>query len=170
MPTSPILARRSIRAYTSAPVSESDLTAILEAAMAAPSAMALDPWRFITIRKRENLDALAEILPYGKMLHQAPLGIIICGDQAKANRGELSYLLQDCSAAIENILLATHLRGLGGVWLGIHPNEDRIAAVRARFAIPESITPISAIAIGHPAETHPPRTRYTESAIHSEQW
>jgi len=166
----PILSRRSVRAYTAEPISDTDIHALLEAAMSPPSAMATDPWRFLVVRDPAALADLAEILPHGKMLKQAQAGIIVCGELARAHRQELSYLLQDCSAAIENLLLAAHLLGLGAVWLGVHPNEDRIAGIRARFGVPADILPLAAIAIGHPAETPAPRTRYSADCVHTERW
>ncbi len=160
-----LLSRRSVRKYTDEPVSHAQLKAALEVAMAAPSAMHCDPWRFLVLTRREDLDALADQLPYGKMLHQAAAGILVCGDLSAAHRGELSYLLQDVSASIENLLLALHAQGLGAVWLGIHPNADRIEGVSRCFALPEGHLPISAIAVGHPAEHPEPRTRYDESKV-----
>ena len=160
-----ILARRSIRKYAAEPVTRTQLKAALEAAMAAPSAMHCDPWRFLVLTRREDLDALAELLPYGKMLHDAPAGLIVCGKLAAAHRKELSYLLQDVSAAIENLLLGLHAQGLGAVWLGIHPNADRIEGVTRRFALPEGVLPVAAIAVGHPAEAPAPRTRYDDAKV-----
>lgn len=160
-----ILARRSVRKYTAEPVTPAQLRMALEAAMAAPSAMHCDPWRFLVLTRREDLDALADLLPYGKMLYQAPAGLIVCGDPKAAHRGELSYLLQDVSAAIENLLLALHAQGLGAVWLGIHPNADRIEGVARRFALPEGTLPIAAIAVGHPDEAPAPRTRYDDAKV-----
>ena len=166
----PILSRRSIRKYTQEPVSDDEVRALLEAAMAAPSAMATDPWRFLVVRDRAALAALVEILPHGKMLNEAALCIVVCGEPARAHRLELSYLLQDCSAAVENLLLAAHLLGLGAVWLGVHPNEDRVSGIRSRFVVPQEVLPLAAIAIGRPAEHPAPRTRYNAASVHTEQW
>ena len=166
----PILSRRSIRQYTGEPVSDEAVRALLEAAMAAPSAMATDPWRFLVVRDRSALAALAEVLPHGKMLNEASLAIVVCGEPARAHRQELSYLLQDCSAAVENLLLAAHLLGLGAVWLGVHPNEDRVSGIRALFGVPPEVLPLAAIAIGQPAEHPAPRTRYNAASVHTERW
>ena len=166
-----LLERRSVRVYRPGEaVGDDELRALLEAAMAAPSARACDPWRFLVVRERADLDALADLLPYGKMLRQAALGIIVCGDQAQANRQELSYLLQDCSAAVQNLLIAAHLLGLGAVWLGVHPNEDRVTGIRRLFGVPEAILPIAAISIGRPAETPAPRTRFNPDFVHDSRW
>jgi nitroreductase len=78
--------------------------------------------------------------------------------------------LQDCSAAIENILLAAHALGLGACWLGLHPRAPRVAYVREVLGIPESVTPISGISIGYPAETREPRTRYNANHVHRDKW
>ena len=170
MQTIDILSRRSIRKYTPDPVSDEQLFTALEAAMAAPSARHCDPWHFIVIKEQSGRDALADALPYGQMLREAPVGIIVCGDINLAHRNELPYLLQDVSAAIENLLLALDLQGLGAVWLGIHPNDDRIAAVKTAFNLPENIIPVSAIALGHPAEYPEARTRYDASKVHHGTW
>jgi nitroreductase len=167
----PILGRRTVLKYRAGePVSHDDVQALLEAAMSAPSAMAQDPWRFLVLRDRASLAALADWLPHGKMLNEAALGIVVCGDLARAHRPELSYLLQDCTAAVENLLLAAHLLGFGAVWLGVHPNEDRVAGIRQSFGVPDDILPVAAISIGYPAEHPVPRTRFNPDFVHTERW
>jgi nitroreductase len=160
-----IFSRRSIRNYTSELVSEADIKTLLEAAMAAPSASNNKPWHFVVVTERETLDALAEAHPYGKMLAQSPLCIAVCGDPAISD-----YWEQDCSAATENLLVAVAALGLGAVWLGVHPRDDRLASVRRILGIPESIFPLNLISVGHPAEEKEPRTQYDEARVHREQW
>src|SRR5512145_233312 len=103
-----ILGRRSIREYEERPVSDEVVRCLLEAAMAAPSAVACDPWRFVVLRSKEVRIRVAEGLPHGKMLARAGVGFAVVGDLDAAHDHQLSYLLQDCSAAIENLLLAAH--------------------------------------------------------------
>jgi nitroreductase len=165
-----LFGRRSIRAYQAAPVSDETVADLLAAAMAAPSACAKDPWRFVVVRNRDTLAAIAAALPNGKMLASAAVGIVVCGDRNAAHGGELSYLLQDCSAAIENLLLAAHGLGLGACWLGVHPRQPRIDAVTALLGLPDTILPVSCIAVGWPAEQKPPRTRFEPSYVHNEAW
>jgi nitroreductase len=165
-----ILGRRSIRVYRTGEVSEEAVRTLLEAAMAAPSAVAKDPWRFVVVRQREVLARIAEVLPNGGMLRDAALGIIVCGDLQAAHDRQLSYLLQDCSAAIENLLLTAHILGLGACWLGIHPREERIRKVSELLALPASVLPVSGIAIGWPGEVKEPRTRYNPASVHHERW
>ena len=165
-----IFGRRSIRAYTSAEVSQEAVHKLLEAAMAAPSAVGKDPWRFVVIRQRQTLVRLAAELPNGQMLAGAALGIAVCGDLQAAHDQQLSYLLQDCSAAIENLLLCAHLLGLGACWLGVHPREQRIKALATILSLPPSVIPVACISIGHPAVNPQPRTRFNPLYVHSEQW
>ena len=165
-----IFSRRSIRAFRDEVVPEEAERSIIEAAMSAPSACQKDPWSFIVVRSKETLNAMADALPNGQMLRSAPMGILVCGDLAKAHGGELSYLLQDCSAAIENMLLAANALKLGACWLGAHPREDRIEAMKKLFALPDSVIPVSAIAIGFPAEAKLPRSRFSDTAVHHEKW
>lgn len=161
-----IFSRRSIRKYTPEPVDEKDVKTMLEAAMAAPSASNRKPWHFVAVTRKETLDALAEAHRYGKMLFQAPLCIAVCGDETVSER----FWVQDCSAATENLLLAATALGLGAVWLGVYPSEERVKDVREILGIPETVTPLSLISIGHPDEEKEPRTQYDEGRVHSEKW
>jgi nitroreductase len=165
-----ILGRRSIRIYDPGEVSETAITQLLQAAMAAPSAVAKDPWRFVVVRKKETRSAIAAALPNGGMLATAPLGIVVCGDLDAAHDRQLSYLLQDCSAAIENLLLCAHGLGLGACWLGVHPREDRVQKLREILQLPASVIPVACIAIGHPGEEKEPRTRFNRDYVHWEKW
>lgn len=164
----PIFARRSIRAYTDQPVADTEVHDLLEAAMAAPSACCKDPWHFGVVREKETLRRIANSLVHGQMLADAPLGIVVCGELEKAHARELSYLLQDCSAAIQNLLLAASMLGLGAVWLGVHPRPERIRDLTEILHVPKPLIPVSAIAIGHPAEYKDPRTRFNPDAVHFE--
>lgn len=161
-----IFARRSIRKYIDRPVSQEDLRRLLEAAMAAPSSRDRKPWEFVAVTGRETLDRLAEAHPHGKMLAGAGAAVAVCG------RPDISpdYWVQDCSAATENLLVAAAALGLGAVWLGVHPREDRTAAVRQVLGIPEEIPVLSLVSIGHPAEEKEPRTQYDETRVHREKW
>jgi nitroreductase len=162
--------RRSTRKYQGRPITDETLTDLLEAAMAAPSAVARDPWHFIVITERETLEKMADVLPHGPMLRHAAAGIVVCGDIEQANGSLESYMLQDCSAAIENILLAATALGIGSCWLGIHPRPDRMKGINELFKLPPNIIPVSGIALGWPAEKKEARTRYKDDAVHLEGW
>lgn len=163
-----ILERRSIRKYTNEPVPEDDIKDLLKAAMAAPSAGNGQPWEFIVVKDRQLLMDITKAHPYAAMLAEAPLAIIVCGNP-KQDRYE-DYWVQDCSAATENILIAAQDKGLGTVWLGVYPKEERVAGIRKIFRIPEHIMPLNVIAIGHPAEKKEPSGRYDENRVHLNKW
>ncbi len=165
-----IFSRRSTREFTTATVPETAVRDMLEAAMAAPSAACKDPWEFIVVRDAILRAEMAEGLPNGKFLAQASVGIVVCGNLEKAHAGELSYLLQDCSAAIENILLAAQALGYGACWLGVHPRQERIALLRLLLGIPDHMVPVGALAIGVPKAVPPARTRYQQAFVHAEKW
>ena len=165
-----IFSRRSIRKFTQREIPEIMLFDLLEAAMAAPSAVAKDPWHFIVLHSRATIDQLATVLPNGQMLKEATAALVVCGDLLQAHDQQLSFLLQDLSAAIENILLAANALGLGACWLGIHPREERIAAVSKQFALPAQVIPVAVIALGWPAQEQAPRTRYNPDCVHQERW
>jgi nitroreductase len=163
-----ILTRRSVRAYTRQTVSDSLIKDLLVAAVSAPSAGNQQPWHFVVLTDRERLDALAEVLPYGKMLLDAPLGIVVCADP-RLQKYE-GYWVQDCCNATENILLAAHAKGLGGVWIGVHPKEDREADVRRVLGMPDHVIPLCSLSIGYPAEATGRVDRYSDERVHRNRW
>ena len=165
-----ILGRRSIRVYSPGEVSDAAVTRLLEAAMAAPSAMTKDPWRFVVVRDRQTLSQLATLHPGAAMLSAAAMAIVVGGDLEVAFERNISYLLQDCAAAIENLLLAAHAQGLGACWVGIHPGEPLIKRVRDLLLLPASFVPVAAISLGQPGEQPPPRTRFSADYVRPERW
>ena len=132
--------RRSIRKYLSKPVPEEMIEIILKAGMAAPSAGNQQPWQFIVITERARLDAIPEFHPYSKMVLQAPAAILVCGDPN--GKKWPTFWDQDASAATQNILLAARSLGLGTVWVGVYPDNDRMEGFRKLFGLPAHITPL----------------------------
>ncbi len=166
----PIFSRRSVRDYQARPVDETTIQDLLDAGMAAPSACGKDPWEFIVLRDPQKLRDIAEALPNGGFLADAGAGLVVCGDLRRAHANELSYLLQDCSAAIENILLASSILGLGACWLGVHPRTERVDFLKRYFSLPESIVPVATLALGWPKKNPEPRTRSKADFVHYEEW
>ncbi len=164
-----ILSRRSIRKYTDDPVSEEIVEKLLEAGFAAPSARNKRPWHFIVVKDRKTLDRMADAHPYGKMLYEAPLAIIVCGEPQKDKNRKMDWVL-DASAATQNILLAAHAAGLGAVWLGVWGRPDRDAAVREILNIPNNIGILSIVSIGVPAESKKPHSGIDTARVHYERW
>lgn len=165
-----IYSRRSVRSFTGETVSHETLTAILRAAMAAPSAVNIQPWAFVVVTKRETLDELCDKLPYAKMLDKAGAAIVVCGIPDKDKVFSKEYWVMDCSAASENILLACHALGLGAVWTAVHVDKERIANVRKILDIPENIIPLNVIPVGVPKEKGKALDKFKEENIHWEEW
>lgn len=164
-----LFSRRSIRKYSRAAVSAESLRDILEAAMSSPSAGNQQPWHFVIIDERHILDQIPSLHPHSMMCREAPVAILVCGDPTLEKH--VGYWVQDCAAATENLLLAVHAKGLGGVWVGVYPREDRVIGLRRLLAIPEHIIPFALVPLGHPSEQKPPRPdRYHEARIHKNRW
>jgi len=164
--------RTSIRKFDpSVEVSETTVEKILKAGMCAPSAMNKQPWEFVVIRDPAQLKALGDALPYSRVGNGAQAAIIVCGnlDNGLPGRGK-EYWIQDCSAASMNILLAAKALGLGAVWTGVYPGEDRIAAVRKIVGIPEGYAPLNVIPLGAPAENPPPKDKWNLAKVHQDRW
>lgn len=163
-----ILTRRSIRKYTDQPVSDELVTQLLRAAMAAPSAGNQQPWEFIVVRDRSVLGRIADFSPYAGMARDAQVAVVVCADLSREqHRG---FWVQDCSAAIENLLVAARALGLGAVWLGAHPLEERVFQLGTVFNLPEGIIPMAAVAIGYPDGYPEPVDRFNPDRIHFERW
>ena len=164
-----IFRRRSIRRYLETPVEAEKIDLLLQAGMAAPSAMNNRPWEFIVVTDPQQLEKLRSSTPYCKF--KVPLVISVCGNTGlfRNPTGQLFWTL-DCSAAAENILLAASALGLGSVWLGVHPSDERKKFVSHLLEIPTTVEVLSIISIGHPSETPEPRSRYEDDWVHYDHW
>ena len=80
------------------------------------------------------------------------------------------WWVEDLSAATENILLQLEEEGLGGVWIGTWPDEDRVRKLREFFSIPEDVVPFSVVACGYKGEEKPFEDRYDENKVHWERY
>lgn len=161
-----IATRTSIRDYEARPVEKEKVEKMLRAAMAAPTAMNKQPWHFVVVDQRSMLDSLAAANPNAKMLLKAPLAIVVCGDMDKViEGGGRDFWIQDASAATENLLLAAHAMGLGAVWTGAYPAEDRCKAISATLSLPDNLVPLNMIVIGYPAEHPQPKDKFKEENI-----
>ena len=159
-----IMTRTSIRKYTNEAVSKADIETMLRAGMAAPTAVNKQPWHFVVVTDKAKLKELAG--GRGRMLEQCAVAIVVCGNMEKAMPGKAQeYWIQDCSAATENILLAAHALGLGAVWTGGYPMEDRVAFISKALKLPETIVPLCTIVIGHPAEQPKPKDKWKPENI-----
>ena len=163
---SAIYNRKSVRSFIKdRPVSNEDVQALIKAGMSAPSGKDTRPWEFVIINDRAILDKMAEELPTAKMLSQAPMAIVVCGDTIRS-----SYWYLDCSAATENILLAAEAMELGGVWTAAYPYRDRMATVIKHTNMPAQVLPLAVIPIGYPMGNHLVKDKYDEKKIHMNKW
>jgi nitroreductase len=153
-----IMTRTSIRQYTNEPISKADIETMLRAGMAAPTAVNKQPWYFVAVTDKTKL---AELAGRRGIIKQAGVAIVVCGNLDKAMQGPAqAFWIQDCSAATENILLAANALGLGAVWTGCYPMDDRVAEVSKVLKLPETIVPLCVIVIGHPAEQPKPKDKW----------
>lgn len=166
-----IHSRKSVRNYTDQLVTQEQLLTLAKAGMAAPSARNLQPWHIMAIDDRATLDALADSLPNGKMLYQAPAAMVVCGDMTLAPEGDgHDFWVCDCSAVTENILLAAESMGLGAVWLGIYPVEQRVKTIGGILHLPEHITTLAVISIGYPTGEDQSKDKWKEEKYHVNKW
>ena len=160
-----IMTRTSIRQYKEQPVEQEKIDIMLKAAMAAPTAVNLQPWHFIVITDKQTIGLLS-----GQQPTNAPLLIAVCGDTDKTTTpdGKMKlpdFWVEDVSAATENLLLAAHALGLGAVWTGVYPAMDRTAEVANVLNCPKNIVPMAVVRIGYPDESPEPKDKFKEENI-----
>lgn len=158
--------RRSIRVYVEdKAVEQEKIIMLLKAAMAAPSACNWQPWEFIIVNEKDGLHRLKDCIGSGNgRNYNAPAAFVICGNTSYIPWKDTGAI--DCSAAIENILLAATALGLGAVWIGDFDGD----AIRSLLGIPVHVAVISVVFFGYPAEIKPPRTQYTEEAVYWQKY
>ena len=161
-----IATRTSIRDYEARPVEKEKIEKLLRAGMAAPTAVNKQPWHFIVVTDKDQLEKLAEANPNAGMAAKAPLAIVVCGDMNKALEGDArEFWVQDCSAATENILLAATGMGLGSVWTGTYPSKERCAAVTKLLKLPKFLIPLNTIVIGYPDSQVTPKDKWKQENV-----
>jgi nitroreductase len=160
--------RRSIRKYQDRPVPQELIKELLAGAMSAPSAGNAQPWHFLVITDSELLDKVPSINPYAAMAKSAPLAILICADLS-LEKYPGNWVL-DCAAAVQNLLLAAHAGGLGAVWTGIYPDEDRMEGFRQLLSLPENIVAHTLVPLGYPSQQSSREDRYKEERVHFNRW
>jgi nitroreductase len=164
-----IVQRRSVRKFRDDPVHPETLLLLLQAAMAAPTACNGQPWEFVVVTEAERLSQLRKNLRTGS--YNAPAVIAVCGNPALSqSSASKRFWVQDCSAAMENLLLAAAGLDLGAVWVGVHPLRSLVRRVSEILALPEGVTPLGLAYVGHPAASPEPRTQYDAGRVHWESY
>jgi nitroreductase len=163
-----LMTRCSIRRFEPRPVGEPAVQRMLDVLFRSPSAGDARPWQFAVVDRRDLLDRLEAAMPKCEMLQSAPLAILVCAEPARETIP--GFWPQDCSAATQNLLLAVHGLGLGGVWIGLHPVPDRERAARDILRVPQDLVPFAMVAIGYPAEQPTLENRYDGSRVHRNGW
>ena len=174
-----ILARKSVRSYTEQKLSEEQIQTLLKAAMAAPSGMNMQPWRFVVVTDQAVKDELAG--PRGGMTAQAAAVFVVCGQttmmmrpfgqpDAEPTAADNPNWTADCAAATENLLLAAEAIGLGAVWTACYPYPERMVNVREVLGLPEDVTPYCVVPVGYPAGDDQPKDKWKPENIHYDRW
>ena len=158
-----IFTRVSIRKFQDRPVEIEKIKEMLRAAMQAPSAANQQPWEFYVVTRKEKLTALSQVHPYAGMTKNAPAAIVAV---YRKNCMLPEYAQIDMSIAMENLWLETDAQGLGGVWLGIAPLEERMQAVEKILDLPDTVRAFALFPFGYPAEEREQQNRFDEKRIH----
>ncbi len=165
-----IYERRSVRKYRKNKIPAALVEKILRAGMAAPSAHNEQPWHFIVVTEKKTLLAASGISPYAAMVKEAPLAILVCGDLNLERSRTKGFWVQDCAAAVQNMLLAASALGLGAVWTGIYPAEKFVDGHRRLFGLPKNIVPLALVALGYPAEKPAVQNRFNPERARRNRW
>jgi len=165
-----IQSRRSVRAFTTEPVSDKEVKQLIDAARQAPSAGNIQPWEFVVVRDPQIKRGLSAAALDQTFIEKAPVVIVVCANQLRSARGYGSrgvnlYCLQDTAAATQNMLLAACALGLATCWIGAFQEEE----ARRVLNIPNNIRPVAIIPVGHSAQKpEAPERRPLSEIIHHE--
>ncbi|OHD63686.1 MAG: NADH dehydrogenase [Spirochaetes bacterium RBG_13_51_14] len=163
-----IYKRRSIRKFSSRPLPRDMIERFIKAGMNAPSAGNQQPWHFIVIDRKKLLEEIPKIHPHSQMIRQAPAAILVCGDLLLEKHE--GYWVQDCAAATENMLLAIADEGVGSVWLGVYPRQERVDGLGKLLNLPDHVVPFSLLPVGYPAEEKARKNEFHPERIHYNTW
>lgn len=165
-----LLTRRSVRNFEpNREIPQSDIDDLLKIAMYAPSGHNQQPWEFVVVTDKDLQQKITQIHPYASFLKDAALAIVVCGNLQEEYKP--GFWLLDTSAAIENLLLACHGKGLGATWCGIYPDEARMKDFADLLELPPHIKPNGLVVIGYPAKQPPmPKDRFKAEKIHYNGW
>ncbi len=165
MSTDLMLKRRSIRKFTDQEIDDCLIKKLLEDAMAAPSARNMQPWEFYIIKSKDLQQQIKAIVPNYNF--NSTLSIIVCGNKNRSlTQNDNDFWIQDCSAAVENILLSATSLGLGAVWCGAYPIMERSNTLKQIINASENIVPMALLQLGYPNEEKEYRTQYNEDFVH----
>jgi len=177
-----IKARTSVRSFTGQKLTEEQINTLLDAAMAAPTAVNIQPWRFIVITDDATKSGLYSGEQHKHMVETAGVVIIVCGETTRMVRPRNAaedaepvatpnkYWFEDCSAATENLLLAATALDLGAVWLSCYPSDRIVERIRTYLGIPEEVTPLAIVPVGYPAQQPEPKDKWKPENIHYNKW
>lgn len=164
-----IFNRRSIRDFTDEQVTDEQIRILLNAAFSAPTAVNAQPWEFVVINEKEILDNIRDKMYFAK--YNAPLAIVVCGNMKYALKGgDKDLWVCDCSAAIENMLLAATDIGLGSVWIGVYPTPSKMTTMQKLIDLPEHVKPLGMVYFGHGTYQQLGRCRYNEKAVYWQKY
>lgn len=169
-PIENMMTRTSVRQFTGEKISQEQIDTLLRCAMAAPSAINKQPWAFVVVTDSALLAKIGAEMPNTRCQNHPACAFVPCGDLTKAIPDLPDFWINDVSAATENLLLAAHAMGLGGVWTGVHPSADRVKQVQALLGLPEHIIPLCIVPVGVPAENPTPKDKYQAEIVHYNQW
>lgn len=163
-----IMTRASVRNYKPEPVNDSIVTTVLKTGMAAPTAANQQAWHFVVVTDQALKDSITDAFQWTKMVRGCAFAVVVCGDMTRLFDGDREnggFWVQDCSAASENMLLAAHALGLGGVWCGIYPEEDRMARLSEILGLPSNLRPLNILSFGYPADPVAPKDKWDPEKV-----
>lgn len=152
-----MMTRASVRKFKNQPVEAEKIDALLHAAMSAPSAVNKQPWHFVVVTSpsvQENINQ-----------YRSPLSIVVCMDMDKTVQMGKEWIICDGSLASENILLAAHALGLGGIWTAVFPVTDIMQRVSIAISLPDNMIPLNVIQIGYPDGEVLPKNKWNPANV-----
>ena len=163
--------RKSVRSYVPGQaVSKEDLTDLVKAGMAAPTAKNAQTAEFIVINDMEIIKKLAAAIPSLNPMADAGSSILLVSNTYRHLKITSELWVQDLATSAENILLAAEAMGYGACWGAVYPTEERIKVVREILGFPEFLIPFCFITVGKPTGFDLPQDKWNPRRLHWNKW
>ena len=164
-----IFKRRSCRSFLDKEVDLKDIKEMIYAAMQAPSAMRQIPWDFVMVDKKEIPTLMNCSHGAGSLRECNKVVIFVMRNDLRCPE----FLEQDMSSALENFMLEGKDLGLGTIWIGTYPHEERVNFLKDYLKISDPFIPFAMVGVGYPKDSNIfkfDENRFDDERIHIGKW
>jgi nitroreductase len=154
--------RRSVRRYQDKMIPQSIIRDIIDCGRLAATANNRQPWEFIVVTDKQVLKEISSYATYGKFIAQAAACILVLGLR------DYRFIVEDCSAATQNIMVAAKAHGIGSCWVAGYGKD--YSDIERLLGVPSEYVTVALVPIGYPADDPQIDKRSIDDVLHWERF